>query len=179
MEQHDNGARKDLVKYRIRSAKEDLKSAQILLEAGSLKAANNRAYYAIFHAINAIHALHGAGYKRHKDAIANFNKEYVKTEIFPREIGRRISEAEEIRHASDYDDFYIATVDEAKRQIETADMFLTLVETYCQEQLGDQISPKLLMRYRNSVRVTELKKVVVTTTLEVRTPSCPIFLDMM
>ena len=87
MEQHDNGTRKDLVKYRIRSAKEDLKSAQILLEAGSLKAANNRAYYAIFHAINAIHALHGAGYKRHKDAIANFNKEYVKTEIFPREIG--------------------------------------------------------------------------------------------
>ena len=166
MEQHDNGTRKDLVKYRIRSAKEDLKSAQILLEAGSLKAANNRAYYAIFHAINAIHALHGAGYKRHKDAI-------------PREIGRRISEAEEIRHASDYDDFYIATVDEAKRQIETADMFLTLVETYCQEQLEDQISPKLLMRYRNSVRVTELKKVVVTTTLEVRTPSCPIFLDMM
>lgn len=82
MEQHDNGTRKDLVKYRIRSAKEDLKSAQILLEAGSLKAANNRAYYAIFHAINAIHALHGAGYKRHKDAIANFNKEYVKTEIF-------------------------------------------------------------------------------------------------
>ena len=138
MEQHDNGARKDLVKYRIRSAKEDLKSAQILLEAGSLKAANNRAYYAIFHAINAIHALHGAGYKRHKDAIANFNKEYVKTEIFPREIGRRISEAEEIRHASDYDDFYIATVDEAKRQIETADMFLTLVETYCQEQLGEK-----------------------------------------
>ena len=125
MEQHDNGTRKDLVKYRIRSAKEDLKSA------------NNRAYYAIFHAINAIHALHGAGYKRHKDAIANFNKEYVKTEIFPREIERRISEAEEIRHASDYDDFYIATVDEAKRQIETADMFLTLAETYCQEQLGD------------------------------------------
>ena len=56
MEQHDNGTRKDLVKYRIRSAKEDLKSAQILLEAGSLKAANNRAYYAIFHAINAVHA---------------------------------------------------------------------------------------------------------------------------
>ena len=56
MEQHDNGTRKDLVKYRIRSAKEDLKSAQILLEAGSLKAANNRAYYAIFRAINAVHA---------------------------------------------------------------------------------------------------------------------------
>lgn len=31
--------------------------------------ANNRAYYAIYHAISAIHALEGKSYKRHKDAI--------------------------------------------------------------------------------------------------------------
>lgn len=29
---------------------------KILLDAGEYKAANNRAYYAIFHAINAVHA---------------------------------------------------------------------------------------------------------------------------
>ena len=40
----------------------------------------NRAYYAIFHAINAIHALDGNGYKRHKDTIVNFNKRYVENE---------------------------------------------------------------------------------------------------
>ena len=40
-----------------------------------------------------LHSICGNGYKRHKDAIANFNKEYVKTEIFPREIGRRIADA--------------------------------------------------------------------------------------
>lgn len=68
----------------------------------NIKAANNRAYYAIFQAINAVHALDGRAFKRHKDAIANFNKDYVKTEIFPREVGRKIGEAEEIRHASDY-----------------------------------------------------------------------------
>lgn len=56
---------------------------------------HNRAYYAVFYAINAIHAINGKAYKRHKDAIANFNKEYVKTEIFPREMGRKIGEAEE------------------------------------------------------------------------------------
>lgn len=75
MEHHnDIGTRKDLVTYRLESAKEDVKSAKILLAAESYKAANNRAYYAIFHAINAIHALKGEAYKRHKDAIANFNK---------------------------------------------------------------------------------------------------------
>ena len=106
------GTGEDLALYRIDTAKEDLKSAKILRDASCFKGANNRAYYAIFHAINAIHALNGVAYKKHKDAIANFNKEYVKTEIFPKEIGRKIAGVEEIRHASDYDDFYIANKDE-------------------------------------------------------------------
>ena len=46
--------------------------------------------------------------------MANFNKDYVKTEIFPKIFGRRIARAEEIRHASDYDDFYIATKEKAE-----------------------------------------------------------------
>lgn len=84
MPQHNEiETKKDLVLYRIETAKEDLKSAKILRDADSYKGANNRAYYAIYHAINAIHGMKGSAYKRHKDAIANFNKEYVKTEIFP------------------------------------------------------------------------------------------------
>lgn len=125
------GTRKDLVLYRLQTAKGDLKSARILLAAEEYKGANNRAYYAIFHAINAVHALNGKAYKRHKDAIGNFNKDYVKTEIFPREIGRKIGEAEEIRHASDYDDFYIASQGESERQVAAADEFIQLAETYC------------------------------------------------
>ncbi len=104
------------------------------MSAEEYKGANNRAYYAIFHAINAIHALNGKAYKRHKDAIGNFNKDYVKTEIFPREMGRKIGEAEEIRHASDYDDFYIASREESERQITVADEFIQLAERYCMMQ---------------------------------------------
>ena len=88
MQPDEIGTGEDLALYRIDTAKEDLKSAKILRDASCFKGANNRAYYAIFHAINAIHALNGVAYKKHKDAIANFNKEYVKTEIFPKEIGR-------------------------------------------------------------------------------------------
>ena len=120
MKQHDKGTRKDLVLYRLDTAKDDIKSAKILLDAEEYRGANNRAYYGIYHAISAIHALDGNAYKRHKDAIANFNKDYIKNEVFPRRLGKRIAEAEEIRHASDYDDFYIATKEEAEEQIETA-----------------------------------------------------------
>ena len=129
------GTRKDLVNYRLQTAKENLKAARILLDAEEYKSANNRAYYAVFHAINAIHAVNGSAYKRHREAISNFNKEYVRTEIFPREIGRKISEAEEIRHASDYDDFYIASREEAERLVAVADEFIQMAEKHCMEQL--------------------------------------------
>ncbi len=137
MEQRENevGTKEDLVCYRLQTARSDLHSAEILLEAGEYKAANNRAYYAVFHAINAVHALDGKMYKRHKDAIANFNKIYIKTEIFPREIGRKIGEIEEIRHASDYDDFYIASKEETERQVSVAKEFLNLMEEHCRKNL--------------------------------------------
>lgn len=127
--------REDLVLYRIKTAKGDLKAARILLAAEEYKGANNRAYYAIFHAISAIHALDGNAFKRHKDAIANFNRDYIKTEIFPRDLGRKIGEAEEIRHASDYDDFYIVSREESERQVVVADEFIQQVEKYCMEQI--------------------------------------------
>lgn len=134
----DVGTKKDLMLYRLENAKSDLKSAKILFAAEEYKAANNRAYYAIFHSLNAVHALSGAPYKRHKDAIGYFNKDYVKTGIFPREIGRKIGEAEEIRHASDYDDFYIASKEESERQIAVAEEFICLVEKYCMMQIEDK-----------------------------------------
>lgn len=135
MKQHDKGTRKDLVLYRLDTAKDDIKSAKILLDAEEYRGANNRAYYGIYHAISAIHALDGNAYKRHKDAIANFNKDYIKNEVFPRRLGKRIAEAEEIRHASDYDDFYIATKEEAEEQIETAEELVISIEEYIRNHL--------------------------------------------
>ena len=58
----------------------------------------------------------------------------LKTEIFPREMGRKIGEAEEIRHASDYDDFYIASREESERQVAVAGEFILLAEKYCMAQ---------------------------------------------
>ena len=59
MQHNDIGTKKDLALYRIETAKSDMKSAKILLEAGEFRGANNRAYYGIYHAISAIHALDG------------------------------------------------------------------------------------------------------------------------
>lgn len=135
MELPEKGSVGDLVVYRIETAKSDLQSAVILLKAGDYRGANNRAYYAIYHAISAVHALDGKSYKRHKDTLANFNKDYVKTEIFPKIYGRKIAWAEEIRHASDYDDFYIATKEKAEEQIITARELIRQIEEHCLRRL--------------------------------------------
>lgn len=137
MQHNDQGTKAELSVYRIESAKEALDTAKIDFREEKYKAANNRAYYAVFHAINAIHALDGRAFKRHKDVIANFNKDYVKTGIFPRDIGRKIAETEEVRHASDYDDFYIVVIDEVREQIEAADEIVDLLEKYCRERIEE------------------------------------------
>lgn len=112
MQPDEKGTQKDLVLYRIETSKSDIKAAEILLAAKEFRGANNRAYYGIYHAISDVHALDGNAYKRHKDALANFNKNYVKTEIFPRKLGKRIEEAEE--------------------QIQTAKELVSRVEEYVQ-----------------------------------------------
>ena len=137
MGQPESGSISDLVRYRIETAKSDLQSANILIREKEYRGANNRAYYAIYHAISAVHALDGKSYKRHKDTLANFNKDYVKSHIFPQTFGRRIAQAEEIRHASDYDDFYLATKEKAEEQVLTAKELIEQIEEYCIKRMKE------------------------------------------
>ena len=86
--------------------------------------------YSCFHAIDAVFAKEPIAFKKHKDTLSYFNKNYVHTEIFPRNIGRKISRLEIIRHKSDYDTFYIASRDDAAEQIEVAEEVVDLVKNY-------------------------------------------------
>lgn len=126
------GTFKDLAMHRLWVAEEDLDTAKENYESGRLRAANNRAYYSIYHAITAVLAMEEVAFKRHKDTVAYFNKEYVKTEKFSRQLGRAISRAEEIRHASDYDEFYLASKIDTEKQIETAETLLKAVKAFVQ-----------------------------------------------
>lgn len=120
----------DLSKYRIQESKDTLKVASNCLKDGFYKDAINRSYYSAFYAIKAVLALGTVDFKRHKDVVAYFNKEYVATEIFSREVGRRLATLKQLREKSDYDDFYIASKEKAAEQVETAEYVLEEVEKY-------------------------------------------------
>ena len=79
---------KELANHRLEQAKEELNDAKMLFDVKSYKSSNNRAYYAIFHAMKAVLALEPIDFKRHKDVQAHFNKNYIKKEIFPKSMGR-------------------------------------------------------------------------------------------
>ena len=127
---------RELSKHRLERAKQDLKDAQLLCINSSLLSANNRAYYAIFHAMRAVLALEPIDFKRHKDVQAYFNKNYVNTEIFPKKLGHRIAEASKAREDSDYDDEFVINLEETKQQIETAKELISLVEKYINEKIN-------------------------------------------
>lgn len=119
-----------LSKYRFEQAKENLEEASLLFKESKFKGASNRAYYCIFHVIKAICALDEVDFKKHSGVIAYFNKEYISTNIFSRELGKRIGEARFYREQSDYVDFYIITKEECEEQIDTARMFIIEAEKY-------------------------------------------------
>lgn len=132
LELDDVGGARELAKYRLEIAKEELTAAERALAEEDYRTANNRAYYSIFRAVSACLALEFKAYRQHGQVLGNFNKDFVQTGIFPKEISRRISRAQEVRHASDYDDFYILSKQETKEQVETAENLIQLVETYFQ-----------------------------------------------
>ncbi len=55
---------KDLAKYKIERAKEELGNAQLLFENNRLKAANNRAYYSIYYSLTAVLCLEPVAFKK-------------------------------------------------------------------------------------------------------------------
>lgn len=121
---------KDLSEYRLKEAQDSLRVAQHCLDEEFYKDSINRSYYSAFYAIKAVLALGTVDFKRHKDVVAYFNQHYVATEIFERELGRKLATLKQLREKSDYDDFYIASREQAVVQVETAKMIIDAVKAY-------------------------------------------------
>ena len=116
--------RQDLCNYRIDQAKETINVAKLCFENGHYKDAINRAYYAAFYAVKAVLALDNIDFKRHKDVVATFNRDYIASGMYEKEIGRLLSRLQKKRENSDYDDFYIASKEEVEDQIKFAEQIV-------------------------------------------------------
>ena len=122
--------KKELSAYRMDGARETIKVAEDCFNGKHYRDAINRSYYAAFYAVKAVLALDERDFKRHKDVIAYFNQYYVASENLSKDIGRKIARLQQKREKSDYDDFYIASKEEAEEQIGNAKSIIAAIQDY-------------------------------------------------
>ena len=124
------GSIKELANYRLERAKEMLTASEDNLVVKQYRTSLNRSYYAIFHAMRAVNSLEGYDSSKHSGVIAFFTQTFLKTEKIDRSMAKIIKESSYLREKSDYDDFYIASKDEAEKQLKNAKVFVLAVEDY-------------------------------------------------
>lgn len=125
-----------LARVRMERAKELLEEAKSLLEQEAYKSANNRAFYAIEKSIKALLALKGTDVITHNGALKQFNFLFVfqGDGTFGAEDYQKIARAEQIRNASDYDDFYVANKEETRQQVENAGYMVKKTFDYLKQE---------------------------------------------
>ena len=126
--------RRNLSTARLDLALNCLNTAKVNRDIGDYRAAANRSYYAIFHAMRAVLALDEVDMSKHSGIMAEFRRRYLKTEILDRKLSATISQAFEVRNASDYDDFYIVSREDVDLQIDKAIQFILAIGEYLAEQ---------------------------------------------
>ena len=92
---------RELLHFRLEQAHESLREADVLCAAQANRGAVNRAYYAMFYALLALLATKQLGTSKHSGAISLFDREFVKTGVFPRELSRSLHLAFDQRQTYD------------------------------------------------------------------------------
>ena len=129
---------KQLISRRLAMASEALDDARRLAEGGgSERSILNRAYYAMFHAVLSLANLKGFAPRKHQGAIAFFDKEFVHTGVFAKEMSADLHEAFDLRLEADYAELSEPTEREASATLEKAVRFTANVEAYVREQIGE------------------------------------------
>jgi len=118
----------------IEKAKRYLRSAELLLEAGDYESSVSRTYYAMFYSAQAMLLTKNLSFSSHKGVISAFGEQFVKTGIFPREMGRELNKAFEKRQIGDYEYTFVISKVEAKEIFENGKKFIERITQHLKEK---------------------------------------------
>ena len=120
--------KKNLVQYRLESARDMLRDARVLKEnGGSPVSIVNRAYYSIFYAALALLVTADIEPNKHAGVLAKFDELFVRQGIFPKEMSRIIHHAFDMRQAGDYQKSKVITGEQAIEILKLAEEFLEAI----------------------------------------------------
>ena len=107
-----------------------LQSAKILIKEGDFESSVSRTYYAMFFAAQAMLLSKGLSYSSHKMTISGFGENFIKTNIFPREMGREFNRAFDKRQISDYYHTFIIDKKDADDLLKSGYEFVSTIRKY-------------------------------------------------
>jgi len=119
-----------LIKYRMEQAHDTMQEAEILFEKHALRGTINRAYYAMFYALLALLATKKLGTSKHSGAISLFDREFVKHDIFSKEMSKFLRIAFDRRQTGDYGEIIEFDKEIAQETIDNAKVFIFEIERY-------------------------------------------------
>lgn len=107
-----------------------LRAAEGAFKDGLIESAASRAYYAAFHAIQALLKSIDQTYSKHSGVIAAFHREFVKTGVFSRRFGKALTRMVKHREIGDYS--YILELDpkQVGEDIQNAKEILDSIRQY-------------------------------------------------
>ncbi len=114
----------------MQRAKRYLASAALLVEDGDYESCVSRVYYAMFFCAEAALLTKRLSFSSHKGVISAFGEHFVKTGVLPRELGRELNRAFELRQIADYEYNFVISKDKAKESIEHGRTFLQMISDY-------------------------------------------------
>ena len=120
--------KKDLIQYRLDSAQEMLRDARVLNEnGGSAVSIVNRAYYSVFYAALALLVTEDVEPNKHAGVLAKFDELFVRQGTFPKEMGRILHHAFDMRQAGDYQKSKVITEEQAVEVLRSAEEFVDAI----------------------------------------------------
>lgn len=125
------GNRKALIEYRLTQARDSIREADVLNQSGmSRRSVMNRLYYAMFYAVLALLQEKEMGTSKHSGAIALFDREFVKTGTFPKEMSKTLHRAFELRQKGDYMEETEVAADDVAEIRPVAEQFVESAERF-------------------------------------------------
>ena len=112
----------------LERARESLEATDALINQELYHEAISRAYYAMFYAANTLLIRDGLNVSEKDSAVmAAFGREYIKTGKIDSKYHQMFIQDFEWRQKADYDVFWIATEEDAKKRAEEAHNFVDLI----------------------------------------------------
>jgi len=128
--------KRTLVKYRLERADESIKAAQLLYENKLFTPAMNRIYYSMFYSVQALLVLNEKAFSKHGQVKGYFNKEFIKSGVFPKEFGKLFNTVFEYRQKFDYVDLLVPEEELISDHILEAQKFIDKISSYLSDELA-------------------------------------------